>query len=90
MVNAEISWAARLNNSFSYLVSILGVGDLPSFRLSRSIEGVAGMPLTMLFGGFDMSLSCFVGNLDDSRESSTSNSPDCVHTRFSFRHRCES
>ena len=41
IVTLEISRALCLNNSFSYLVSIRGVGEVPSFRLSKSIEGVA-------------------------------------------------
>ncbi len=71
MVTAEISCAARLNSSSSYAVNILGVGDLPSFLLSRSTEGIAGMSSSMHFGGFDITLSCFIGELGEGHESST-------------------
>ena len=57
IVTLKIAWALRLNNSFSYSVSIRGAGEAPSFRLSRSIEGVAEVVSPPLFEGLPTGFS---------------------------------
>ena len=48
-VTFDISWALRLNNSSPYSVNTRGAGEVPSFRLSKSIEGVAEVVFPPLF-----------------------------------------
>ena len=55
IVTFDISCALRLNNSSSYSVNTRGAGEVPSFRLSKSIEGVAELVFPPVFKVFAMS-----------------------------------
>lgn len=71
IVTLEISWALFLNNSSSYAVSIRGAGEVPSFRLSKSIEGVSEVvfpPLLKVFAmGFSQCIQLLAAERDFNR-----------------------
>ena len=61
---SRLTWAIsallRLSKSISDGVSILGAGEVPSFRLSEAVEGVAEALLPPLFEAVGVSLPEFI------------------------------